>query len=185
VTSQERLLELAHTLGALKYGKFTLSSGRNSGLYFDGRLLSLNPEGLFLISSIIWPIIREAEAVAIGGPSIGADPIVSGVVYTSYLEGRPISGFVIRPQKKSHGTGKKIEGPELPRGSRVAIVDDVCTTGNSTKQAIGAAERAGYRVVKIVTVLDRHEGGSAYFKNWGYDFESILDVIDGKITARI
>lgn len=174
----DRLLALALERGALKYGDFTLSSGKKSGYYFDGRLLSLDPEGAYLIAQALLPILRRAGAQAVGGLTLGADPIVAAVALASHPDpdlsgGHPIPGFIVRKEAKGHGTRQGIEGPLAP-GSRVAIVDDVCTTGGSLFQAIAAAEGAGCTVVKVVAVLDRMEGGSDELRRRGYDFEALL-----------
>ena len=172
-----RLLQLALDKGALRYGDFTLTSGRKSGYYFDGRLLSLDPEGAYLVGQALLPGIRAAGAQAIGGPTLGADPIVTAVALVSHLEGGAgegaIPAFIVRKEAKAHGTGQAIEGP-LPPGCRTAIVDDTCTTGGSLFQAIEAAEAAGCTVVKVLALLDRQEGGGAELRRRGYDFTPLL-----------
>ncbi len=183
----QRLLQLALEKGALRYGDFTLTSGRKSGYYFDGRLLSLDPEGAYLIGQALLPVIRDAGAEAIGGPTLGADPIVTAVALTSYREenspGTAIPAFIVRKEAKAHGAGQAIEG-HLSPGCRVAIVDDTCTTGGSLFQAIDAAEAAGGTVVKVLTLLDRREGGGAELQRRGYDFTSLLAVNgDGEIKV--
>ena len=168
-----RLLELALERGALKYGDFTLSSGKKSPYYFDGRLLSLDPEGAHLIAQSVLPILQGANVAAVGGPTLGADPIVAAIALWGHLAGVRIPGFIVRKEAKDHGTGQAIEGPLQP-GCRVAIIDDTCTTGGSLFQAIAAAEAAGCTVAKVVAVLDRREGGGEALAAAGYDFVSIL-----------
>ncbi len=168
-----RLLDVALERGALKYGEFTLSSGKQSSYYFDGRLLSLDPEGAELIAGALLPILRDAGVEAVGGPTLGADPIVAAVAVTSRRAGNEIPAFIVRKEVKSHGTGQAIEGP-LPPGSSVAIVDDVCTTGGALFHAITAAEGLGCTVVKVAAVLDRREGGSEELLRRGYDFVSLM-----------
>jgi orotate phosphoribosyltransferase len=170
----ERLLELALERGAIQFGEFVLSSGQKSRYYFDGRLLSLDPEGAYLLGRLLLPLLRRAGAEAIGGPTLGADPIVAAVALTSYLEGEPIPAFIVRKEAKAHGTQRDVEGPLAP-GSRVAIVDDVCTTGSSLFRAIEAAEAMGCRVVKVLAILDRHQGGSDELRRRGYDFQALLE----------
>lgn len=170
----EGLLEVALVEGALKYGDFMLSSGKKSKYYFDGRLLSLYPKGSQLIVEALLPILDSVEAEAIGGLTLGADPIVSAVALASGLRGKNIPGFIVRKEAKGHGTGQSIEGPLRP-GSRVAIVDDVCTTGGSLFQAIDAVEAVGCTVVKVVALLDRREGGSDELRRRGYDFVALLE----------
>ena len=112
-------------------------------------MLSLDPQGAYLIGKALLPILKEAGAQAIGGPTLGADPIVAAVALSSYLDGGSIPAFIVRKEAKSHGTAQQVEGPLRP-GSRVAIVDDVCTTGTSLFAAIEAAE---------AMVCTRGEGG--------------------------
>ena len=169
----DRLLELATQIGALTYGDYTLSWGGKSRFYFDGRLLSLEPEGAYIIGQSLLPYVTGAGATAVGGPTLGADPMVAAIAMTSHMAGEHISGFIVRKETKGHGTGKLIEGP-LPPGSKVAIVDDTCSTGGSLFQAIAAAEDAGCEVVKVLSILDRREGGSEKLRERGYDFSSLL-----------
>lgn len=170
-----RLLQLALDMGALRYGDFTLTSGKKSSYYFDGRLLSLNPEGAYLTARALLPLVRQSGAVAIGGPTLGADPIVAAVSLVSHLEpeGDSIPAFIVRKEAKEHGMGNAVEGHLAP-GARVAVVDDTCTTGGSLFQAIEAAEAAGCSVVKVLAILDRREGGGDKLRDLGYDFASLL-----------
>ncbi len=179
----DRLLALALERGAIKYGDFTLSSGKKSSYYFDGRLLSLDPEGAHLIAQALLPILQQAGAQAVGGTTLGADPIVTAVALASYLSGDPMPAFIVRKESKGHGTEQNIEGPLSP-GSKVAIVDNVCTTGGSLFHAIQAAEEAGCTVVKVVSLLDRNEGGSEEMGKRGYDFSALLAATpEGKVET--
>lgn len=179
----ENILKLALELGALKYGEFILSSGQKTPYYFDGRVLSLHPLGAHLICEALLPIVKACGAQAIGGPTLGADPIVAAVALTSYLEGAPVPAFIVRKYVKPHGTEQTLEGPLTP-GSRVAIVDDVCTTGSSLFYAIAAAESVGCSVVKVICVLDRRQGGSDEMRSRGYDFVSLLEATpDGDVKV--
>lgn len=179
---QAKLLSLAVEKGALKFGEFILSSGIKSSYYFDGRVLSLDPEGAMCIAQLILPIVRENGAEAIGGPALGAVPIVTAVALLSLKEGAPIPAFVVRVQEKEHGTRQRVEGT-LIRGSKVLIVDDTCTTGSSLFAAIAAAEEAGCSVVKVVAILDRKQGGDLELMRRGFDFQAILAANDrGEIT---
>ena len=177
----DRLLALALERGAIKYGDFTLTSGKKSSYYFDGRLLSLDPEGAFLISQAIIPLLEQAGAMAVGGTTLGADPMVAALALASHIKGRSIPAFIVRKESKTHGTKQNIEGPLEP-GTNVAIVDDVCTTGGSLFHAIKAAEEAGCSVVKVVSILDRNEGGSEEMRKRGYNFSTLLAATaEGKI----
>ena len=169
----DRLLALALERGAIKYGDFTLTSGKKSSYYFDGRLLSLDPEGAYLISQAIIPLLEQAGAQAVGGTTLGADPMVAALALASHIKGRSIPAFIVRKESKTHGTKQNIEGPLEP-GTNVAIVDDVCTTGGSLFHAIKAAEEAGCSVVKVVSILDRNEGGSEEMRKRGYNFSTLL-----------
>jgi len=169
----DRLLALALERGAIKYGDFTLTSGKKSSYYFDGRLLSLDPEGAYLISQAIIPLLEQAGAQAVGGTTLGADPMVAALALASHIKGRSIPAFIVRKESKTHGTKQNIEGPLEP-GTNVAIVDDVCTTGGSLFHAIEAAEETGCSVVKVVSILDRNEGGSEEMRKRGYNFSTLL-----------
>ncbi len=180
-TAVDRILELALERGAIRYGEFTLSSGRKSSYYFDGRRLSLDPEGAHLLGEALLPLLASAGVDAVGGPTLGADPIVAAVAATSWRRQSPIPGFIVRKEAKGHGMAQLIEGP-LREGARVAIVDDTCTTGGSLFHAIAAAEAAGCRVVLTLAVLDRNEGGSRAIRERGYPFEALLTAgDDGRI----
>jgi len=176
-----RILELANQVDALKYGKFILSSGQESQYYFDGRRLTLHAEGSYLVGKAIWSLLVKAEIKAIGGPTLGADPIVTAVAIASHLEGKGINAFIVRKEAKQYGSQQMIEGVVEP-GSSVAIVDDSCTTGGSIIRAIEAAEEHGCCVKKVLAILDRKEGGSEELKRRGYDFVSLLEASnDGNI----
>ena len=116
-----RLLELALERGAIRYGDFTLSSGRKSSYYFDGRLLSLDPEGAYLLGHALLPLLTDASVSAVGGPTLGADPIVAAVATASWQQGTPIPAFIVRKEAKGYGMGQMIEGPLPPAGTSVAI----------------------------------------------------------------
>ena len=170
----EIILELSKERGALKFGEFKLSAGGTSSYYFDGRLITLDPEGAYHVARAIIPILKECRAEAIAGPTLGADPIVSSVAVMSYLDGDPIPGLIVRKDAKQHGGMRAIEGP-LAQGSRVAVVDDACTTGSSLFHAIDAVEEAGCQVVKVIVILDRRQGGSDEVRRRGYDFVALLE----------
>lgn len=160
----EQLQELRDILRkkSLRVGNFTLSSGRKSTYYLDCRTTTLDPRGACLIGRLILRAIdREGiHADAIGGLTIGADPIATAVAVISGIEGRPLPAFIVRKEAKGHGTQKNIEGYDGMPGSRVIIVDDVCTTGDSIIKAAEKAEESGYHVIATFCVVDREEGGS-------------------------
>jgi orotate phosphoribosyltransferase len=181
--ARQRLLDLAKVKGALKFGDFLLSSGHRSSYYFDGRLLTLDPEGAYLIGKEMVALARAVGAQAVGGPSLGADPIVGATVALSSLEGYPLKGFLVRGEPKGHGIRRLVEGP-LPRGARVLVVDDVCTTGASLFRAINAVEAEGCSVVHIAVLLDRHQGGSEALSKQGYTVTAFLEASpDGSLRV--
>lgn len=169
-----QILEKAKELNALLFGEFKLTSGLTSKYYFDGRLLTLSPEGSNLVAQAMLPAIRDSGADAAGGPAVAAVPLVTGIAMLSGQDGgRQVPAFFVRKEAKEHGTGKAIEGPLGP-GSKVAILDDVCSTAGSLYMAIEAAEAAGHEVVLVGCVLDRNQGGSERLRNDGYRFFTVL-----------
>jgi orotate phosphoribosyltransferase len=147
---------------SLRIGDFTLTSGKKSSYYLDCRMTTLDARGAMLIGRLILERIRthKIEADAIGGLTLGADPIATAVAVVSAIEGQPLPAFIVRKETKSHGTQRSIEGWNGKPGSRVIVVDDVCTTGGSILTAAERAEEAGYRVVAAFCVVDREEGGT-------------------------
>lgn len=170
---RERFLELVKERGLLR-GDFTLASGAKSSYFFDLKMVTLSPEGAYLAGKLVFELLRESGVDAVGGLTLGADPIVTAVAIVSHLEGKPIPAFIVREELKEHGTQKAIEGNLPTKGSKVAIVEDVITKGGATLKAIAAVEAAGCRVVKVVALLDRHQGGSDELRKRGYDFAAIL-----------
>lgn len=138
--------------------KITLSSGKTSDWYIDVRRVSLNSAGVYLISHLVWDLIKDDNIDAIGGPTLGADPIVSGVCMIACEEKRRLGGFLIRKSPKEHGRQKLIEGKELCADNRVVIVDDVATSGSSLIKAIEVLRKEKIEIVKAVVVVDREEG---------------------------
>lgn len=168
----KRLLELVKE-SSITYGDFTLSSGIRSSYYFDGRMTTLSPEGAYLVGRKVFQLLKEADIQAVGGPTLGADPIVAAVTLVSYMEGKPIPAFIVRKEPKEHGMRRHIEG-NLPPGASVAIVDDVITTGGAIFKAIRAVEEEGCQVGKIVVLLDRNQGGSDELRKKGYEVKALL-----------
>jgi orotate phosphoribosyltransferase len=163
---------------ALKIGTFTLASGRQSTYYLDGKQVTLDPEGARLVAEGILDLLSEENLPsAIGGMSIGADPITAAVVTMSAIRGTPIAGFMVRKQSKGHGTDQYVEGPVQP-GDHVVIVEDVVTTGGSSLTAIERAEAFGLKVTRVIAIVDRMEGGAEAFADRGYPFASLLTIRD-------
>lgn len=170
---KKRFLEVVQERG-LKRGEFTLASGEKSAYFFDLKMVTLSPEGAYLAGRLVLDVLKDIDIDAVGGLTLGADPIVAAVAAVSYLEGRPIPAFIERGELKDHGTQKAIEGYIPQKGGRVAIVEDVITKGGASLKAIGLAEGAGCKVVKVVALVDRHQGGSDELRRRGYDFSAIL-----------
>ena len=168
------VLRLATSIGALTFGSFTLSSGGTSGFYFDGRLLTLHPEGCHVVGSAMLRLALGRGAEVIAGPTLGADPIVASVAVLSQIDGTPISAAIVRSETKGHGRGRLIEGPPV-RGKKVAVVDDTCTTGRSLLHAVDAVEAEGGEVVGVLCILDRHEGGGEEIRRRGYELTALLE----------
>jgi orotate phosphoribosyltransferase len=162
---------------ALKFGDFTLASGKKAQYYLDGKQITLHSEGLRLVAEGLLDLLEGVEFEAFGGMSIGADPIVGGVLTAAAIRGRTLDGFLIRKEAKGHGTGRYVEGPVQP-GARVVIVDDVVTTGGSSLQAIERIQEFGCQVVQVVAVVDRLEGAEANFAARGLNLRSLLTIRD-------
>ena len=179
MTNKERLLTI---LKALSYeeGDFILASGKRSTYYIDAKETTLNPEGMFLVGKLMYTMVREIPAVeAVGGVSIGGDPLVCSVVLEAYGKKDNLAGFLIRKEPKGHGTNRWVEGGKnLRTGMNVVILEDVVTTGGSSLKAIEATEKEGYTVKGIVAILDRLEGGKDTIKSKGYEFKSIFRLND-------
>jgi orotate phosphoribosyltransferase len=159
----------------LSYGDFTLSSGRKSNYYLDLRKLSTLPEGAYLLARTLLATLGDGGVEALGGPTIGADPIAGAVAAVSFIERKGLPTFMVRKQQKAHGTSGKIEGNFRP-GWRVAIVDDVVTTAGSILGAARAVEEAGCVVARTLAVVDREEGGADEIRRAGYRFDSLFRV---------
>ena len=157
---RERLLELLRA-NAFEEREVVLSSGRTSNFYIDCKQVSLDPEGATLIGELFHAVIEEIapQAVAVGGLTLGADPLATATSVVSFQRGRPRSAFIVRKEPKGHGTNQWIESTRLAQGAEVVIVEDVVTTGAATLKAIERARLAGLRVVHAVGLVDRLEGG--------------------------
>ncbi len=159
---------------------FELASGKKSNLYIDCRKTTKNARGAYLIGNIIYDKISNLDVDAIGGLTMGADPVADAVAYTSVLKGKLINSFSVRKKAKEHGLKRVIEG-DVKHGDRVIIVDDVATTGQSTIEAIENARAGGLQVVKVIILVDRQEGGRENILKHDVDYEAILtkqDLLD-------
>ena len=168
MNNRAKLLQLLKD-NSLLFGDFTLTSGKKSAYYFDSKLTTLLPEGSYLVAREILRIIEDnkIKADAIGGMTLGADPIVSAVAAVSFIEGKPLPAFIVRKDPKGHGSRRRIEG-KVKDGAKVIIVDDVVTTAGSTISAIDAAKEAGFEIVAVICLVDREEGGTALLKPYNF-----------------
>lgn len=146
-------------------GDITLASGKKSSYYIDVKMTSLNRDGVVLCAQLFSGELSGIDAV--GGPTIGADPFIGAILYECRKNNMPMSGFLVRKQSKAHGTQKLIEGP-LKKGDNVVVLEDVITTGGSVLSAIQTVEEFGAKVVKVLSVVDREEGGEEFLKQKGY-----------------
>jgi orotate phosphoribosyltransferase len=164
---------------ALKRGTFRLASGREASFYLDAKQVVLDAHGAMLVGRAILERLRSLGPLpaAVGGMSIGADPITSAVITMAGVEGLPIKGFMVRKEPKDHGTKKYVEGPVEP-GQRVVIVEDVTTTGGSSLLAIDRVHEFGLVVERVVTVIDRLAGAKDAFAARGIPLESLVTIRD-------
>lgn len=173
---QSALIELVRAK-ALRFGDFTLASGKKARYYLDGKQITLDSFGARLIAEGFLQLLGEPLPVAVGGMAIGADPITAAIITVAGLRGQSLKGVLVRKEAKGHGTQKFVEGPVQP-GDTIAIVEDVVTTGGSSLQAIERVEAFGLRVVAVLAIIDRLEGGAKAFSDRGYKFSSLLTIRD-------
>ena len=181
MNEKEQLLKILKSL-SYEEGDFVLASGKRSTYYIDAKETTLNPEGMFHTGSIMYTMVREIPGIdAVGGVSIGGDPLVCSVVLAAYSKKDKLVGFLIRKEPKGHGTNRWVEGGKnLKKGMNVIILEDVVTTGGSSLKAIEATENEGYIVRGIIAILDRLEGGKDIIESKGYLFNSIFTLNDLK-----
>ena len=173
---KEELLELLKKY-AYKKGEFTLSSGKTSEHYVNCKPVTLTGRGLTLTSLLM---LKEIDAGVVGGLTLGADPLVSGVSLVSALDGRMVNALIVRKEAKGHGTQAWIEGPELPKGTKVTVLEDVVTTGGSAIKAAEKLRDAGYIVETVVAIVDRQEGGVEAMEKAGLKLRSLFTLEDFK-----
>jgi len=159
---------------ALKRGKFVLSSGKISNYYLDGRIITLTPEGAYLVAAIILGLIKDKGIDAIGGPTLGADPIVGAIAALSHIKKIAVKTFIVRKTAKEHGMQRQIEGPALNKGDTAILVDDVTTTGKSLVEAKEALDKIGVNVLGAIVIVDRCEGAKENLAKAGLQLQSIF-----------
>lgn len=179
---RDRLKPLVRS--ALIHEPTVLSSGRTSSFYFDARLVTLSAEGAYLLARHFLATVPAVEYDAVGGMTIGADPIASAISAMSFEMGSPKDAFIVRKQPKVHGTRKRVEGP-LRTGARVVIVEDVTTLGGSAIDAARAVEaELGGTVVRVFSLVDRMQGAAEAFSEAGYAFTPVFTALELGISEE-
>jgi len=158
--------------------KITLSSGKQSDYYIDARRVTLSPRGAYLCARLILDHVAGADFDAIGGPTLGADPMIGAIGVLSLPSGIPKKTFIIRKTPKAHGKQQQVEGPPLTEGDRVILIDDVATTGQAFIESIDVLTKIGVTVVKAVCIVDRGEGAKEAVAAKGCEFESLFDITE-------
>jgi orotate phosphoribosyltransferase len=173
---RQRLKELL-LQKSYREGKVKLSSGLESDFYIDGKQTTLDAEGAYLCGKLLYEMIRTegTDIGGVGGMTLGADPLVTAASLVSYLNNEPIPAFIVRKEPKGHGTENYIEGKSnLPDGIRVALLEDVVTTGGTLLQVIDRVEAQGFEVGLVATIVDRQEGGEEALAEKGYKLLSVF-----------
>ena len=167
---------------AYRHGNFTLASGRSSHHYVNCKPVSLSGSGLALLGALMLEQV-EAEARAVAGLTLGADPLVSAVAMMAALVGRELNALIVRKEAKGHGTGAWLEGPLPEPGSTITVLEDVVTTGGSSLKAVHQLREAGYTVNRVVTIVDRQEGGVEAMTAAGLELRSLFLLDEVAATA--
>lgn len=172
---RQELLELL-TKEAYVKGKFILSSGKESDYYVDARRVTLKPKGAYLCARLILDLVKDERYDAIGGPTLGADPMIGAIGVLSLQDGRPVNNFIIRKAPKAHGKQQQVEGPALKSGDKVVLIDDVATTGKAFLESLDVLIPMGIKVIKAVCVLDRAEGAREALAQRGVPLVSLFNI---------
>ncbi|HEX8672909.1 MAG TPA: orotate phosphoribosyltransferase [Longimicrobium sp.] len=162
---------------SFRVGDFVLSSGARSRFYIDCRTTTTHAEGQAVVGRLGLAAVRDAglRPDAIGGLTMGADPVAYAIAHASWIAGDPVNAFTVRKEPKAHGTGKRVEGC-FAAGMRVVVVEDVITTGGSALKAIEAVEAEGGEVIAVLSLVDREEGGREAIEARGYPVHAIVGV---------
>lgn len=175
-TVRQKLISLICEF-AYREGDFVLSSGQRSSYYINCKLVTLHPIGALATGRLLLSRLPE-NTQAVAGLTLGADPIVSAVSVVSALENRPLPALIVRKETKGHGTMAYIEGPQLPEGSHVVVLEDVVTTGSSALKAVQRLRDAGYTVNRVISLVDRQQGGAELYAASGLHFEALFTIAD-------
>lgn len=162
---------------ALKFGDFTLASGKKANYYLDCRQVTLDAQGARLVGEGMLELLADDLPHLVGGMAIGADPITASILTLAGVKGLPLRGVMVRKEAKQHGTGQLVEGP-FQAGETIAIVEDVVTTGGSSLAAIERCEAVGLKIQRVLAIIDRLEGGRQAFENRGYKLSTLFTIRD-------
>jgi orotate phosphoribosyltransferase len=178
--ARDRLKELYLTR-AISFGTFTLASGKTSGYYINSKKVLFHGEAIALLGELLYQATSDLPIQAIGGLEVGAIPMAAAVAMRYHQHGRPMEGFFVRKEAKGHGSKQRVEG-EVKAGDRVAVIDDVLTTGGSVVQAIAEVEKVGAKVERVVCVVDRLQGAREALA--AYDFRPLFTIRDFGISGE-
>ncbi|ABX08233.1 orotate phosphoribosyltransferase [Prochlorococcus marinus] len=173
-SSREKLLSLLAS-NAYRHGTFTLSSGKKSNHYVNCKPVTLSGFGLVLLSDLFLPHVEE-DSIAVAGLTLGADPLVSGLAMAAAQQERTLNALIVRKEPKGHGTEAWIEGPLPPKGSVITVLEDVVTTGGSSLKAVSQISKAGYKVNRILAIVDRQEGAAMEIQKSGLLLISLFNL---------
>jgi orotate phosphoribosyltransferase len=173
-TLRQKLLDLFCQV-AYQEGDFLLSSGQRASYYINGKQVTLHPQGVLAVGRILFPMLAP-ETQAVAGLTLGADPIVTAVSVVAAYEGRSLPALIVRKESKGHGTRAYIEGPTLPEGSIVTVLEDVVTTGRSALKAVDRLQQAGYQVNGVIALVDRQQGGAELYQQANLNFQAVFSI---------
>lgn len=171
---RQQLLTLLAGL-AYQEGDFLLSSGQRSSYYLNGKRVTLTAEGALASGRLLFDLLPP-DTQAIAGLTLGADPLVTAVSVVSAWEKRPIPALIVRKEAKGHGTQSYIEGPLVPAGAKVVVLEDVVTTGQSAMLAVERLRAAGYQVEQVMALVDREQGGAEFYQGQGLTFQALFSI---------
>ena len=156
--------------------KIILSSGKESDYYIDARRVTLQPQGAYLCAKLILDLVKSLEYDAIGGPTLGADPLIGAIGVLSLESGHPKNNFIIRKSPKGHGKQQQVEGPPLKEGSKVILIDDVATTGKAFFESLDVLRSMKVKVLKAICIVDRGEGAQEALAAKGVELRSLFKI---------
>lgn len=175
-TVRDRLLDLICEV-AYQAGDFVLTSGQSSSYYINGKQITLHPEGSIAIGRLLLGML-PADTQAVAGLTLGADPMVTATSVVAGYAGRSLTALIVRKEAKGHGTRAYIEGPALPEGTAVTVLEDVVTTGQSALKAVDRLRAGGYQVNGILALVDRQQGGTETYQAAGIPFQSLFSITE-------